>query len=151
MEQIARITGVMCLVIMVVSFINNLGGFACTEKVIKFVTAIIVVALFFKTVNNTQIELHFDNYNNSNISTDDEVYLKYILVEQTAHMLEETVKNRLDEKNISYNTVSVHILEQNNNLIADRIIVDCNKDCENTVKECLQDIISAETVITTGE
>ena len=61
--------------------------------------------------------------------------------------LEKIIKIRLDEKNISYNEISVHILEQNGNLIVKEINIDCTGNSKRDIYTCVEDIITKESKI----
>ena len=151
MEQLARITGIMCLLIITVEIIKEIGSFKSTEKVIKLIIAIYVDAAFFKISENSHIDLQFTLGNDKIGDTYNTEQLKSAVMEETRIRLESLIKSRLDEKNISYDLLSVHILEQNGNVIIDKIVIDCEDVYKSALEECLYDLISEDTQIVTGE
>lgn len=151
MEQLQHITGIMCLLIMIVGIIKEIGSFTSTEKLIKLVAAIYIITAFFKIINNSQLELSFNIDNKDAISIYNTEQLKADVIKETETRLEDIVKKRLDEKNISYNSLSVHILEQDNNVVIDKIVIDCDEKYITAVRECLYDLTSENTKIVTGE
>ncbi|MBQ5324393.1 MAG: hypothetical protein J6J58_02990, partial [Oscillospiraceae bacterium] len=60
MEQLQHMTGVMCILIMIVGIIKEVGSFSSTEKLIKLVAAVYIIVAFFKVINNSQLELSFN-------------------------------------------------------------------------------------------
>ena len=151
MEQLQHMTGVMCILIMIVGIIKEVGSFSSTEKLIKLVAAVYIIVAFFKVINNSQQELSFNIDNNENLQIYNAEQLKSDVMREAEIRLEQIVKNRLDEKNISYNSLSVHILEQNSNVVIDKIVIDCDSIYLTAVEECLYDLTSGNTKIITGE
>ena len=143
--------GVMCILIMIVGIIKEVGTFSSTEKLIKLVAAVYIIVAFFKVINNSQLELSFSIDNKENLQIYNTEQLKSDVMRETEMILEQIVKNRLDEKNISYNSLSVHILEQNSNVVIEKIVIDCDSIYLNAVEECLYDLTSGNTKIITGE
>ena len=150
MEQIAEITGILCVSSVVMGILYNTGCFGTTEKVIKFVISIYILVTVIDSFGRNRVDFGFDMksqaYETYEYTHD---YMEYLIAE-TEKELEKEIESRLSEKNISYNHISVHILEQNNNLTAGKIVADCNAD-EAAVREILQDIITEDTELVTGE
>ena len=67
MEQLQHMTGVMCILIMIVGIIKEVGSFSSTEKLIKLVAAVYIIVAFFKVINNSQLELSFNIDNKENL------------------------------------------------------------------------------------
>ena len=151
MEQLQHMAGVMCILIMIVGIIKEVGTFSSTEKLIKLVAAVYIIVAFFKVINNSQLELSFSIDNKENLQIYNTEQLKSDVMREAEIRLEQIVKNRLDEKNISYNSLSVHILEQNSNVVIEKIVIDCDSIYLNAVEECLYDLTSGNTKIITGE
>jgi len=151
MEQLQHMTGVMCILIMIVGIIKEVGSFSSTEKLIKLVASVYIIVAFFKVINNSQLELSFNIDNKENLQIYNTEQLKSDVMREAEIRLEQIVKNRLDEKNISYNSLSVHILEQNSNVVIEKIVIDCDSIYLNAVEECLYDLTSGNTKIITGE
>ena len=117
---------------------------------IKFVISIYILVTVIDSFGRNRVDFRFDMkiqaYETYEYTQD---YMEYLIAE-TEKELEKEIESRLSEKNISYNHISVHILEQNNNLTAGKIVADCNAD-EAAVREILQDIITEDTELVTGE
>ena len=58
---------------------------------------------------------------------------------------------RPNEKNISYNQISVHILEQNGVVSVDEISVEGTDADENDILDLITDMTDSETRVKTGE
>lgn len=151
MEQVTKTIGMVCIIIMATGILNDIGSFPVSEKVIKFVTALCIIAAFFKSVGGTKLEMEFDYNNDDTLYVQNEEYLKSAVLNRTAEELEQLVKKRLGEKNISYNSVSVHILEQNSSVMIEKIQISCDPEFEAEVRLCLEDITSEGTEILIGE
>ncbi|MBQ6929214.1 MAG: hypothetical protein IJN27_02790 [Oscillospiraceae bacterium] len=89
-------------------------------------------------------------YDNSfeNIYTEE---LNNEVLSKTEYELEQIIKKRLDEKNISYNQISVHILEQNGVVSVDEISVEGTDADENDILDLIADMTDSETRVKTGE
>ena len=149
MEHIAEITGTLCVAVVIMGILYNIGCFTATEKVIKFVISVFIILTVIKSADIGAIR--FDTqWKEESIMYSNSIDYKEYLISQTEKKLEDEIKNRLAEKNISYNHLSVHILEQNNLLTADRIVINCNADM-SAVKEIVKDIITEDTEIVMGE
>ena len=100
------------------------------------------VHIFTNSINDNITEFSYEQ--NSD-------YLKEKIINETEKEIKELIKNRLDEKNISYNGISLHILEQNGNLIVKEINIDCTENNKKDIYNCIEDIISKESEIKIGE
>ncbi len=151
MEKITSVVGTLCLCIFVTGILYNMGCFKVTEKTIRFVIAIYIIVIIFKTVMD--IKFDFAAYNINDITTQyqNTEDAKQIIIEQTQMDIENLIKKRLSEKNISYNEVLVHILEQSNNITIDKIEIQCSSEYKNSVENCIKDLLSPETVVVIGE
>ena len=52
MEHIAEITGTLCVAVVIMGILYNIGCFTATEKVIKFVISVIIPCLSGQCNNN---------------------------------------------------------------------------------------------------
>lgn len=151
MSDIAKIAGVLCMAVMAMGVLYDLGSFKVTDKTIKFVISVYILVTVFNALKGAKLEIS-TNELLQNISVEDNSgMLKNEVVKQTEKELEEVIKNRLDEKKISYNDVSLHILEQNGSLIVSEIKIVCSDDMSQAAKECINDFITEETKVITGE
>jgi len=151
MEKLTNVTGAICIFIIAMGIIGKIGSFTATEKILRFLISVSILIAISESFQKTSFEFdviipEFSNYHNSETTV-----LKNEIISKTQQELEHIIKNRLDAKNISYKSVSVHILEQNDSITVDKIIIDCSKNNNTTVREILQDIINEDTVIITGE
>lgn len=151
MEHIAKIAGTLCISVMVMGILYEAGSFAATEKVIKFVITVYILVTVAAAVKGADFKpdsiiqnIDYHAYSNSQ-------YLKQQIVADTEKQLEQLIVQRLEQKNICYNSVSVHILEQNGNITADSITVVCESGYTIQVMECIADIATEETQINIGE
>ena len=151
MAQISKVAGMLCILIFAMGILYQLGHFEKTAKVIRFIIAIYILLALLKSFNGAKGELMVltEEINIQQHNYQDE--LKNEIVKQTQQQLEIVIKNRLDEKNIAYNEVSVHILEQNGTVEIKRIKIVCQNDCKNTVENCIQDLLTDNTKIVIGE
>ena len=116
MEQFIYKVGILCIFTMITGILIDLGCFPATEKIIKFIAAAYIVVSAVASFKSVQFDFELNNYDRQltyELNTD---VVKYKIIEETETKLENIIKNRLDEKNISYNAVYLHILEQNDNM-----------------------------------
>ena len=151
MEDFISTIGVFCVLIFIIGLLYECGCFATTEKTIRFVVAICMVSITVKSFYNidfTNIStsdyintLHYDNYE----------ILKKEIINTAKNNIETEIKRRLDEKNISYNYLELHILEENEDVKIDTINIVCSDEYSNDIYACLKDIISDSTKIIIGD
>ena len=151
MEHISTVTGVVCVSVFAVSVLYSFGCFSATEKVVKFVISLYLLTVFIKSITDTRFEFKTNFNGLTAYSGSYTIDFTDIVLEETETNLEQTIKQRLDEKNISYKQISVHILEENEYLTADKIIVQCSEKDVGAVRECIKDMISDNTQVITGE
>lgn len=149
MENIAQFTGILCIAVFIMGLFYQLGCFEKTARIIRFITAICIISLVFNSMGDINFipfiySLNIEEYNYEDNFCSSVIY-------ETQNELEEIIKKRLEEKNISYNWVQVHILEQNGNLTADEIIVSCDKKYADAVYSCIGDIATENTMINIGD
>ena len=149
MEKIAHLTGVLCISVFVMGVFYQIGGFDKTARIIRFVTALCIISMVFKGIKEVDFMSFPHSIYREEYDFEDSFYDGLIF--ETQLQLEELIKKRLAEKNISYNFVQVHILEQNGNLTAEEIIVICDKNCTDAVYNCISDMVTENTIITIGE
>lgn len=150
MEQIAANISVLCILVFVCGILYQLGCFSATEKVIKFIIAVYIVFFAVKSFANFNPKITLENYTQFYQEQNTQLF-KVSLIDETEKNLEEIVKNRLEEKNISYKDISVHILEQNGNLTVDGIYIDCENKDKDAVYKCIEDMLSEHTNVFIGE
>ncbi len=151
MEQIAKITGVVCISVFSMGILYNLGHFPSMEKVVKFVIAIYIILTCFNAAANADIKFNLSSETINTLTEEYTADFTNIVIAETAKNAEEIIKQRLGEKNISYNHVSVHILEQNGFLAPDKIVINCDDRYITAAEECIKDFITADTEIIVGE
>ena len=151
MESLTAAAGVLCVSVFVVGILYEMGCFVATAKIIRFVTAIIITITVLKSFNSIdKIKIKTENYSDI-YSNAYQQNLKEMIMENTRQELEKIIKSRLEEKNISYKSVKVHILEQNGNVTVDTIYIDCDKKSQTAVKQCIQDILAEDAKLVIGE
>lgn len=151
MEKIAAVIGVLCISVFVMGLLYQLGLFEKTEKVIKFVTAMCLIITILKSVKEFKPDFVYRNLNNMEIAN---VYYKEFndeIIFKTKQELENIIKKRLDEKNLSYNHISVHILEQNDTVSIDEIVVNGINADKEELYDLFEDMMDNNTTIKTGD
>lgn len=150
MEQIAKTVGILCVSVIAADIFCNTGYFPATEKVVKFVVAIYIILTGFKTVTGNYIKPEFKlpEYPHT---YDYQSEFKDAVIAETEKITEDMIIKKLSEKNISYNHISVHILEQNDILLTDTIVVGCEDRYISAVKECIEEFITEDTKLIIGE
>ncbi|MBQ9844814.1 MAG: hypothetical protein IJO54_01860 [Oscillospiraceae bacterium] len=151
MEQLAKMTGVLCISVVAMEIVYNLGHFPSVERSVRFITAVYIVLTALKTFGNTQFTIMPPVWDDSSAVHEYTQQFSDTVIEETENKAEEIIRRRLQEKNISYNQVSVHILEQNGLLTAEKIVIECEDSHKAAAEDCIQDFITEETVIITGE
>ena len=151
MEKIADVTGVLCISVFVMGIFYQLGGFEKTSKVIRFIVALYIISTVFTSFEYFKyVPLEYDIIVDKDIYDYDVDFYNSVIY-KTKINLEEIIKNRLDEKNISYENVSVHILEQNGAVIADEIEIDCKAGDTEAVYSCIDDMLTKDTKVIIGD
>lgn len=151
MEKIADVTGVLCISVFVMGIFYQLGGFEKTSKVIRFIVALYIISTVFTSFEYFKyVPLEYDIIVDKDIYDYDVDFYNSVIY-KTKINLEEIIKNRLDEKNISYENVSVHILEQNGAVIADEIEIDCKASDTEAVYSCIDDMLTEDTKVIIGD
>ena len=151
MEKIADVTGVLCISVFVMGIFYQLGGFEKTSKVIRFIVALYIISTVFTSFEYFKyVPLEYDIIVDKDIYDYDVDFYNSVIY-KTKINLEEIIKNRLDEKNISYENVSVHILEQNGAVIADKIEIDCKASDTEAVYSCIDDMLTEDTKVIIGD
>lgn len=153
MENIAKLIGTLCIASFVMGILTSFGQFAATEKVIRFVVSIFIIATLFKPFNAKEFTYKI-NFSEIKIEQPETIKqdVNALIMEKTKENLTELVKIRLRQKNISYIDLSVHILDQDGNLFIDKIIVTgCDELEREKIYTCLSDLISQETMLVLGE
>ena len=151
MEEITNLMGSICISIIAIGIISKLGAFDATEKMLRFVAAISILLTLYESFDITSLNIDFKYPESDVYYIENTSALKNEIINKTKTDLEQMIKERLDEKNISYNSVSLHILEQNGSITVDKIFIDCSGNVKTAVTDCLKDIISEETEILMGE
>ena len=150
MEQIAKTVGILCVSVIAADIFCNTGYFPATEKIIKFVVAVYIILTGFKTVNSIDIKPDF-KLPEYQYTYEYQSEFNYAVIAETEKITEGMIIKKLSEKNISYNHVSVHILEQNDILFTDTIVIGCEDRYVSTVKECIEEFITEDTKLIIGE
>lgn len=150
MEKISEICGILCFTVITMNILYSFGFFPATEKVVKFVFSIFIVLTIIKAIQSTDTIVFDFSFQQENGQHYKEDFME-IVCDETEKKAEEIITKRLDEKNISYNYLSVHIMEQNDTLTADRIVIRCDNKDILSAEQCISDFVTEDTVIEIGE
>lgn len=151
MESAALKIGSVCMLIFLVGILYEFGGFEKSKKAIKFVIALYITVAMIKSVQNVQLKINLPEDLDTSVDSEYVYDFKREVIARTQDNIEILIKKRLDEKKLSYNQVSVHILEQNGNLTASEIIIKSEGSSKDLIYECISDIADDETKIYIGE
>ena len=151
MESAALKIGSICMLIFLVGILYEFGGFEKSKKAIKFVIALYITVAMIKSVQNVQLKINLPEDLDTSVDSEYVYDFKREVIARTQDNIEKKKKKRLDEKKLSYNQVSVHILEQNGNLTASEIIIKSEGSGKDLIYECISDIADDETKIYIGE
>ena len=151
MESAALKIGSICMLIFLVGILYEFGGFEKSKKAIKFVIALYITVAMIKSVQNVQLKINLPEDLDTSVDSEYVYDFKREVIARTQDNMEILIKKRLDEKKLSYNQVSVHILEQNGNLTASEIIIKSEGSSKDLIYECISDIADDETKIYIGE
>lgn len=146
MDRIAHTTGLLCMTVFVMGILYEFCSFEKTAKAVKYIICLCILVSVFKTVSNVNLNIHLPY----TYLYDNKTYTEYFIgdvITQTQKELETLISERLKEQNISYNQLSLHILEENGVLKVDEITVRCNPDSKQVVYDCIKDIISQDTIV----
>ena len=151
MEHLSDIIVTLCKIVIATGMLYSLGCFPATEKVVKFVIAVYIVYAALNTLN-MPAELpvfSISDYKHSDLRNSED--FNVLIVQETQIRIENLIKQRLTEKNISYKSVSVHILEQNNLLTTQSVVIRCSNADIAAVRDCIKDLTTEDTKIDIGE
>jgi len=151
MEKIVNSIGALCISVFIMGMLYQLGAFEKTAKTIKFVIAIYIVLTVINSFENLNFNLQNTDFTTQYYQQDINRDFQNEIIKETARELENVIKNRLEEKNIAYNSVEVHILEQNGNLTADKIFIECENIYAQDIERCISDIADETTKIIIGD
>ncbi len=151
MAGIAKTVGVLCISVVAMRILYDLGNFKATEKTLKFVISLYIIATVFNSLKTTKLEFDIDVGSENQTYYHNSEVIKNEIISQTEKELTELIKKRMSEKNISYNSISLHILEQNGSIVVDRIYIECSPYDKTSVMECIKDLTNEDTEIVIGE
>ena len=151
MEQLTRITGSLCISVLAMGLLYNMGHFPQTEKTVRFVIVVYIILSCINSFEKDEFDFGFTQIKDEQYSEDYTAELRVVVVEETKYEMEKILKKRLEEKNISYNHISVHILEQNGFLTTEKIVISCDNSEISKAEECIRDFITEDTVLIIGE
>ena len=147
MGDMFRGIGLLCLYGYVTGLILNIIDVSYTGKAIRLVVVLYIISNVITPLKTVELKIDTDIFPAENKVADESE--RYILTE-TAKKIEQIICSRLDEKNISYTTVDVHINEEEDGFnISDITIYGASTDIMN-IKRFLNDIVSEDKIKSGG-
>ncbi|MBQ8603328.1 MAG: hypothetical protein IJ410_00595 [Oscillospiraceae bacterium] len=144
MNNFFRIAGVLCLCGYVTGILTYFIPINQTEKSVRLVIILYIISVAFNQELNLPSFSGIDFPDETQISAEADSYV----IEMAEENLENTVKERLSEKNISYTELDVHINKQTDKLFIDKIyIYGADNINIEKAKSALSDILSQESII----
>ena len=145
MDIIIRMIAVLCLCSYVMGLLIQFVPVNQTEKSIKLVVTLYLIASVFSPMEyKTDYIFEKDMLSMSDIYNNSEEYVTFAIKEET----ERTLSRLLDEKNICYTDVDVHINKQTDKLCISQVVIyGADSDNMAAARDALTDIVTGEKII----
>ncbi len=119
METIIKSVGILCTTAYLTGILTNFIPMDFTVKAIRLTVAVYILTSLLIPAGNLDFE-----YGLSDVIVEDytEKAREYV-THQTEIQLENSISKQLDEKNIAYNSVNVHIHKQNDMMEIEKIYI----------------------------
>ncbi len=145
MESVIKTIGTLCIIAFTLGVMTNLIPTAKTEKAIKTVFTIYLLFFVISLFTDTNFDIIADNItDNTDITIQSEDYI----LDKAKSNIEENIKEILQQKNIAYKDVRLHINKQTDNISVGSIEIsgtDINQ--HSIIYNLLSDIAEKENII----
>ncbi len=144
MESVFKSVGILCICGYVSGILLNISSYNPTEKAIRLVAALYIITTIVSPIKHISFNDSFINNFSEYTEKND---IAQFVIQEAVYSLENTTREKLDRKNISYSSVKVHIHEQGNSLNLDKIeIIGTNRRQHSQIYELLEDTVTADKI-----
>ncbi len=151
MQDIYNNIGSLCLAIYIIGLLFNLIKIKHTYKIMQTVLGLILILNILSPFQKFDLNLAIETFDFENIEIDNNENIDFI-IENAALIIKNDIENILNEKNISYKDVSVHIHKENESFYIKEISIYGSEENKNKqIIELLEEIASEECIIFRGE
>ncbi len=141
MDVLLKSIGMLCTLGYVTGLLINLTPANHTQKAIRLVAVLYILSSVLYPLQSISLDFEYLDTENYDIKTDAQDYV----IEQSAYKIKNIILQRLNEKNISYTDIIVHINKQNDGLQISGISLYGIAEKEQTAN-LLQDITTADKI-----
>ena len=143
MDTVFKFTGSLCTTVYILGLLFNLTDISYTQKTIRLTIAVYIIVNILMPLKNLELNFDFtDSISDSTIEISAEDYV----ISQAEKNMKQSIISQLNDKNISYSDISVHINKQSNSVYIDNIVfyglADNDKQIVNQLFENQGTIIS---------
>lgn len=146
MESIFKVIGTLCITAYIVGLVSNMTEVNDTGKAVRLVCVLVILSSFLTKGEIEEITYNniFETYSNVDIQMSTVEYI----MESVKENIENEIKKELDEKNICYTDVFVHIYKQSNKFKIEKIIIyGVNSREKQYASEIINNIAENENII----
>ena len=144
MNGLLKAAGVLCLCGYITGIVTNLIPLNQMEKSVRLVTVLYIISVVFSQKIEYSKFLYVDLNDRETISQSADTYV----IEMAEAELENNIAEILNEKNIAYSEVSVHINKQTDKIQIDKVyIYGSDSDNYRNAKAVLSDILPQECIV----
>ena len=111
--------GKFCILVYLLGMLLSVTGSPLTQKSLRLLLVLYIIAVILNSFRTTswQIDMSLNKITEGENFTSSDYIIPAVQQE-----IEDAIKNQLDEKNISYKDVNVHIIEQKEYIKIDEIV-----------------------------
>lgn len=119
MDTVFKFTGSLCTTVYILGLLFNLTDISYTQKTIRLTIAVYIIVNILMPLKNLELNFDFtDSISDSTIEISAEDYV----ISQAEKNMKQSIISQLNDKNISYSDISVHINKQSNSVYIDNIV-----------------------------
>ena len=119
MDTVLKFTGSLCTTVYILGLLFNLTDISYTQKTIRLTIAVYIIVNILMPLKN--LELNFD-FTDSISDFTIEISAEDYVISQAERNMKQSIISQLNDKNISYSDISVHINKQSNSVYIDNIV-----------------------------
>ena len=152
MKNITQWVGVLCISCYVMGLLLNLVQLSHTQKVTRLLVAMFIIITIFRPFSQKDF-FSLDGYEYTSQDYNISVALNAVdtIIKQAQKNLEQTIKSQLDQQNLCYENIFVHIYEENGSLNINSVEIQGVLDEEkNAIYKALSNIVAQDKIILGG-
>ncbi len=151
MDNIYSYIGNLCLVIYIIALLFDLIKIKETNKILQTVLGLVLILNIFYPLNKIDTQSVFNSLEFYSITVNEEENTE-LIIENAKLLIENDIKKTLEEKNISYNDVSLHIHKENGSFLIKEInIYGSDEERKEEILKLLSDIVNEDVIFFRGE